>query len=191
MMKMRPARVRIEGDERLFDALVTGQLWDGYCECPFFTKEEGLEIAQVLDVLYDSERDVFVTPSFEWDWDTVEVDGVKYHGIGARAWEWILETKENEEGKFVEIDPWAGDFSRGAWVLMSALIRVMKYEVKVGESLVFSMMLSAENACQDEALLRKILTDAVAEIERYEIEISDEIRSDLDIIVAGGNPWED
>lgn len=200
MLKLRAAKVAIE-DETPLDCFVTGESWNGW-ECPYFTKEQG-------DVLlksgfehgrYDAEQDAFVFPCGTCGGDcdcgdevysAVEVDGVKYYGIGAGCWIWSLAGETDDEGEYVEpTDPWSGDFSRGAWSALWALLGKLWQCPTVGkEHPTFAKVSAAHNGTEDEAELRAVMIEALAVVDEHGIAISDKLREHLTVVRDGGNPW--
>lgn len=202
MLKLRPAKVAIE-DGPSFDCSTTGESWNGW-ECPYFTKEQGealLRSPGFESGRYDSEQDAFVFPCDEEGepdvWPAVEVDGVKYYGIGAGCWIWSLAGETDEEGEYVEpTDPWAGDFSRGAWTALDALIHAYMHEaverghrgeLKLPESL--DCIADTIRSCEDEATLRTVLVEGLATLDADGIPVPDKLREHVGIVASGGNPW--
>ena len=76
-----------------------GNTWNGWA-CPYFTKENGLLIAELMPnfgMTYDEENDRFVAESDDYDrdeWESVIIDGAKYYPIGNCSWCWYDMTEE-------------------------------------------------------------------------------------------------
>ncbi len=201
-MKLRAAKIAIEDDHPPLDCFVTGQSWNGW-ECPYFTKEQGdalLADPHFSEGRFDDERDAFVFPcgSCGGDCDcgdevysAVDFDGVKYYPIGAGMWIWSLAGEEDEDGEYIEPeDPWAGDFSRGAWHALWALLGRLWDCPTVGQQHpTFHKVSAAHNHTEDVDELRAILTEALAVVDEHGIAISEELWEHLCIVRDGGDPW--
>ena len=69
--------------------------WNGWA-CPYFTKEEGLRIAEKTNnsIIYDAEKDCFreTYQSFEEEepneYGSTVIDGMKLYAIGSGVWVW-------------------------------------------------------------------------------------------------------
>lgn len=115
-------------------------------------------------------------------WPAVEVEGTKYYGIGAGCWMWSLADYDD--------DPWAGDFSRGAWHALWALLGRLWDCPTVGQQHpTFHKVSAAHNHTEDVDELRAILTEALAVVDEHGISISEELWEHLCIVRDGGNPW--
>jgi len=198
MLELRAAKVAIEDDHSPLDCFVTGQSWNGW-ECPYFTKEQGdalLKVSSFDNGRYDAEQDAFVFPcgscGDECDcgpevYEAIEVEGVKYYGIGAGMWIWSLAGEEDDEDE-EPTDPWAGDFSRGAWHALRAFISRMWGPLDPSHPVLHRVFLAADHE-EDEPTLRRLFADCLFAVREYGITISDQLRTDTTLAAAGGNPW--
>lgn len=100
------------------EGLTYGYTWNGWA-CPYFTKENGLLIADLMNkdrewcidnqcpvsnLFYSEEKDCFIFVADETDPEDIQdpqifeatvIDGVKYYGIGNCSWCWY-EMQESE-----------------------------------------------------------------------------------------------
>lgn len=204
MLKLRAAKVAIE-DATPLDAFITGATWNGW-ECPYFTRQQGealLKCPEFEEGRYDPKRDAFVfecTSDPECDdevYPAVEVDGVKYYGIGAGCWIWSLAAETDEDGDYIQqTDPWEGDFSRGAWHALNALVHAYVNDAverghrgKLELPPDIARLSAASRVCEDEAELRTLLVEGLAAADERGLTVSDKLREHIGIVAAGGNPW--
>jgi hypothetical protein len=198
-MKLRAAKIAIEDDHPPLDCFVTGQSWNGW-ECPYFTKEQGdalLADPHFSEGRFDDERDAFVFPcgSCGGDCDcgdevysAVDFDGVKYYPIGAGMWIWSLAGEEDEDGEYIEPeDPWAGDFSRGAWHALWAMSSAMWGTLHPSHPVLGRILPNCVE--EDESVLRKLFSDCLHAGHEYGIPFGQRLREDAEVAAAGGNPW--
>jgi hypothetical protein len=100
--RLRPAIFFLDCVNRTFDGFTSGETWNGFA-CPYFTREQGEELAQAWrergwTAHYDERREAFlfgdaVDPGDAGDarieeFSALDIDGTPYFPIGARYWSW-------------------------------------------------------------------------------------------------------
>jgi len=89
--------------DQKFEGLSFGYSWNGW-SCPYFTKEIGLQISEVINeekchLTYSESKDCFVLhdleePDFDEDIMPQIINGKKYYSIGACSWCWTEISEE-------------------------------------------------------------------------------------------------
>ena len=95
---MRKTKFAIDGYDGTFEGYTDGRLWNGW-DCPYFTKEVGMEIClennKVNDIAYhmayNEKTDSFIRldDMFEPEvFQGVDIDGMHLYPIGNASWIW-------------------------------------------------------------------------------------------------------
>jgi hypothetical protein len=185
-MLLRPGTVDFDEGPQ-YPCLLSPNTWNGWA-MPYFAKEQADAVAAVVGgTTYDPETDTFST-KFEDDdddeaepWETVEVDGVMYYGIGAGSWTW----------NYPEEDPWRGNLVAGVWHMLRAFMRILWSRAKLNpdETPALRAVMDATGHCEDEDELRTIIADALAKVDEVKAPISPLLRQHAEAVVAGENPF--
>lgn len=110
---MKKSLFTIDGVDAIFEGYTEGRYWNGW-DCPYFTKEVGMQIVRVFNnqtpmledeyMRYDENIDAFIRKDACYDepemFHGLDIDGLHLYPIGTASWIWDdLIHYQNEQSK--------------------------------------------------------------------------------------------